>query len=377
MGDILDTDLKIPDEICSANQSKTNVMKKFIFLLAVAVPLGLTAQNTLTVDNNPNSGAMYTSLQAAIDAAAIGDTIYIHPSPTSYGNVDIKKTLHFRSIGHAPHYANGLVATIGNMDFDAVIGAPGSTFSGIVFGRLSTSGSQNYSNVEITNCRFAKVDCGSTAGQCNDWLIAGNVIVAQNFGNIDNYNSEGWVVVNNHIRQPEGSASWSIFRRLGNGDVVRNNIVVTNQGQSTASKVFEDCHNLSVENNLFLFTNNGTGISTAGNSITFNNNLTYSYPGLTLTTLNGNGNLDNQQPVFVNMGGDPSYSVNKNFHLADGSPGEDAGSDGQDMGLYGGTYPFNTRGYPTGMPYPTSIEITNSVIGVGGTLNVLFEAVAN
>jgi len=63
------------------------------------------AQTTLTVDNSPNSGAMYQSVQAAIDASAVGDTIYIHPSPTSYGNITVTKTFHFRCLGHAPQYS--------------------------------------------------------------------------------------------------------------------------------------------------------------------------------------------------------------------------------------------------------------------------------
>jgi len=77
------------------------------------------------------------------------------------------------------------------------------------------------------------------------------------------------------------------------------------------------------------------------------------------------------------MGGSPTFSSSKDFNLADGSPGENGGTDGEDIGIYGGSFPFNKYGYPPNMPYPVFMEITNPVIGVGGTLNVVFEAVGN
>src|SRR5690606_41781657 len=69
----------------------------------------------------------------------------------------------------------------------------------------------------------------------------------------------------------------SLFRNFNATDVIRNNIIVTNQ-VSPLAKIFENCTNLSVENSLFLFTNTATGVSLSGNGITFNNCLSYSYP---------------------------------------------------------------------------------------------------
>ncbi len=350
-------------------------MKKFVFLLFTTLGTTLSAQTTWTVDNSSSSGAQFTSLQGAINAASVGDTLYIHPSPTSYGNVTLNKTLHLRSAGHSPQYTNGMSASIGNITLNALIGAPDITMSGLDFGNLSVSGSQNYANLEIRNCRFTKVTASTTAGACDNWVIAGCVIVGANFDNVNNSNSNGWMVINNHIHQPNGGETWTSVRNFNASDIFRNNIIVTNQTGN--AQIFQDCVGLGVENSMILFTNNATGINFTGNSIVFNNCLTYHYPGATIAPLDGNNNLDNTNPMFENIGSNPAFSSNKNFQLQAGSPGVNYGTDGQDIGLYGSSFPFNMFGYAPDIPFTTNMEILNSVVSPGATLNVVFEASGN
>jgi len=351
-------------------------MKKSILFSFMLFSFAAVAQTTHTVDNSNSSGAQFTAIQDAIDSAEPGDTIYIHPSPVSYGSITVNKVIHLRGLGHSPQYTNGMSATMANITLNAPIGAQGITLSGLDFSQIIVSGTQNYNNLEVTNCKIAKIAAGSGNGQCDNWVIAGCVMVGLNFDNFRKQNSNGWMVVNNHIRQPGTSASWGTFRDFNGSDVVRNNIIVTHQTNSDAV-IFQDCVNLNVENSIILFTNTATGINLSGNSITFNNCLTYHYPGLTLPALNGNNNLDNTDPMFVDIGSNPNFSSDKNFHLQEVSPGAEHGTDGQDIGLYGSSFPFNMYGYPADLPYPTYMEITNSVVGQGGTLNVVFEAVGN
>ncbi len=237
---------------------KSFAMKKIILIYLFLPVLVVSGQTTFTVDNSPNSGAMFQSVQAAIDAAAVGDTIYIHPSPTTYGNITITKTLHFRGLGHAPQYSNGMSAQLDNIVLNALIGAPGITISGLLFGNLSVTGVQNYDDLQITNCRIGKVTGGSGAGQSDNWVVAGSVMVASNFDNFSKFNSNGWMIVNNHLYQPATGNSWNLFRNFNATDVIRNNIIVTHQ-VSPLAIIFENCSNLSVENTLILFTNTATG----------------------------------------------------------------------------------------------------------------------
>lgn len=64
-------------------------MKKTFALILLACNLLHAAD--ITVDNNPNAVADYTSLQSALDAASTGDRILVAGSATSYGNVYIGK----------------------------------------------------------------------------------------------------------------------------------------------------------------------------------------------------------------------------------------------------------------------------------------------
>ncbi|TVR42568.1 MAG: hypothetical protein EA392_00215, partial [Cryomorphaceae bacterium] len=326
-------------------------------------------------DNSSSSGAQFTSVQAAINAATAGDTLYIHPSPNSYGNITINKTLHLRSAGHSPQYTNGMSASIGNITLQALIGAPGITLAGLDFGNLNVSNNENYNNLEIRNCRFTKITASGMVGACDNWVIAGCVHVCNNFDSIHKQSSNGWMVINNHIHQPNTGTSWSIIRNFNASDIFRNNIIVSNQTGSAV--VFQNCTGLSVENSILLFTNNASGIDFSGNTVTFNHSLTYHYPGLALAPLNGNNNLDNTNPMFEDIGSSPAFSSNKNFQLQAGSPGAGYGTDGQDIGLYGSDFPFNMYGYAPDIPFTTGIEILNSVVSPGGTLNVNFEASGN
>jgi pectin methylesterase-like acyl-CoA thioesterase len=63
---------------------KNNVLKWASAALLLFNVVTLQAQTTYTVDNTPNSGAQFTSIQAAINAASNGDTIYVQQSITPY-----------------------------------------------------------------------------------------------------------------------------------------------------------------------------------------------------------------------------------------------------------------------------------------------------
>jgi hypothetical protein len=349
----------------------------FLVFLLLFIQISF-AQVIHTVDNSPNSGADFDNVQTAINAAAAGDTIYIHPSPESYGNITVNKLLHFRSLGHSTQYTNGMSAQVGNIVLNSVIAAQGITISGLRFGNLSASSNQNYDNLVISNCYFTKITASTTNNACNNWVITGSVLVSDNFDSINKINSNGWIVTNNHLSQPNSNATWSILRRFNASDIFRNNIIVTSQNTSNAT-VFNDCQNFLIENCIIIFMDDSPGFNFTGNSITFNNCLTYHNPGLVLPDLNGSNNLNNTDPMFVNIGAsnNPAFSINKDFNIQEGSPASGYGTDGQDLGLYGNSFPFNIHGYPADLPFITSLQILNNVVEVGGTLNVNIEANGN
>lgn len=71
----------------------TNIFKTLLVLCFCLSITNLNAQTTHIVNNNANTAADFTNLQAAIDAAANGDIIHVQQSSTSYGNVTLDKQL--------------------------------------------------------------------------------------------------------------------------------------------------------------------------------------------------------------------------------------------------------------------------------------------
>ena len=108
----------------------------------------------------------------------------------------------------------------------------------------------------------------------------------------------------------------------------------------------------------------------------------------------GSNNILNQDPMFVYYDAlttlpfayeqlSPVSGPFANFNLSAGSPCHLSGSDGLDMGVYGGLSPFH-EGFPVdsryryfpmpAIPQMINMFITNGAIQPAGTLNVNFKA---
>ncbi len=114
-------------------------MKQFVktTLAALCALTGFAQAKVITVDNNAGSVAMYSSLQAAINAAATNDTILIAGSPTSYGAVDVGRRLKFVGPGYFlnEHGVPGINKNVANAYFylsrQDLQNASGCSFSGL------------------------------------------------------------------------------------------------------------------------------------------------------------------------------------------------------------------------------------------------------
>jgi len=66
-----------------------------------------------------------------------------------------------------------------------------------------------------------------------------------------------------------------------------------------------------------------------------------------------------------------NYSYNNDYHLNQGSPGKNAGTDGNDIGIYGGTYPY-TDIIP--IPKVIHVNVLNPKLPLNDTLHVRIKA---
>ncbi|WP_282135606.1 hypothetical protein [Seonamhaeicola maritimus] len=361
-------------------------MKKLLFSFVFLLTISFTtlAQTVRYVDNNtgaPNSaGLNYSTIQAAVDASSAGDIIYVQPSPNNYGNISMNKTLHIYGIGHNPVLNAGQYAIFNDIHFLA--SAASSTISGLNvrdFYLHYTAG--NNDGILISNNRIRQAVRGNNStGYSADIVVSGNYFQNNSHYHINNVNSQNWIISNNTFERSSTGSNSYIFYRLNNTTVLNNNIILTRQnGDGNQSiNIFNACSGTQISNNIFIFTGNSvSNMNLGGNSaLTFNNNLTYSVT--TVLDPLGGTNIDDTNPLFTSFS--PNNSLNNTTHdytFQGGSLAINAGSDGNDLGVMNGGFPFNVRGYPTELPYLTDFVIFNNILSEGTDLNINVKANAN
>ena len=167
-------------------------------ILLVVFALKSEAQAVHIVDNNQGSGAAYTSVQDAVDAANPNDIIYIQPSPNNYGDIQMTKPLKIYGIAHVPELNAGQTAVVNNILF-RYANASGSKISGLRINGIYLDNT-TYSNhdIVITNNRLMSIYGNSNTGRANNAIISGNFFYNTTSSSIiDNYNSQNWIIANN------------------------------------------------------------------------------------------------------------------------------------------------------------------------------------
>ncbi|MCX7550530.1 hypothetical protein [Xanthomarina sp. F2636L] len=348
-------------------------MKKIILGITLLVVSFTNAQSTLIVDNNAfiddTPSHVYTTFTAAIGGASNGDIILIQPSATSYGNITINKSVTVLGMGYAPELNNGETSQTGNI----TVSASDVKIAGINVNGWISSGNST-TDLLVEDCWIAAGAYANGTGIA-DITYRGNVIRNLIYLNATPTNSLNITITNNLI-QNLGSSALQYFNDT---TIFNNNVVISDQTHYQWF-IFLSPNNFIAQNNIWLFTANNQAIvdQSGGNPIIHNNSLTYHYGTPTVTDLNGTGNLDNQNPFFVNIpANNPYWAADNDYNLGVSSAGNDAGTDGNDVGIYNGYYDFDMRGYPTELPYLTEMSIINNMVPAGSNLNVNLKANAN
>lgn len=334
-------------------------MKNFSLVFLICLLTYSLEATVLVVDNNPGSTAQYTTIISAINAAAPGDTIYVQGSTIDYsGNClhNINKKIILLGPGHKPANQTNLNARITGCGpaISLITGATGTVImgfwlSGSIWATTGTVDSLVITNNYITD----NIDISG-----NDHVIANNVIQGTNPGIDLNGGGGTNIFIRNNI----------IAGRIQDFNSptveISNNVFIIN------AAAFQAVSNSFVRNNIFLKAN-PSGISNA----TFLNNITYlttdTVPNGTST---GSGNINNTDPQFINVSSAATqFSYSYNYQLQNTSPGKNAGTDGTDIGVFGGLTPFKPGG-ETFLPVIRQMTITNPIVPSGTDINVTITA---
>lgn len=355
---------------------------------------GITAQNILTVDNNPGSTATYQTLSSAMSAAVDGDIIYIQPSATTYGSFSVNKELTIIGRSHSEPNKVSDVQTVS-------IFASNVTLKGLNTGVIGIgTTSETIENINVFECRAAAIRIGITPGftttmQANNVVIQGNLLPRIDISDA----TENILIANNIIAA--GSSSHFLETAQAATTIVTNNIFYSIFTGNPVTFINTDTAPLVLSNNMFF---RGTSSSTGTTNQVFefdtgdfelNNNLTYKTGSgvIQFTTTNGGGidennTLANINPQFTNIdssgstssfGGityEPSTRLEDDLTLQAGSPALTGGTNGSEIGVYGGNFLYKQLGQPRGIP---TVDIISNDVTVqqDGTLNITINAKSN
>lgn len=357
-----------------------------VYLTLLCAAVAPAFATTFTVSNNPDRPAQFDNITAAIAAANHGDTVYVHGSQYSYGDFSITKRLVMIGAGYNSNNQFALSTKVGNITLVRTVGvenSTGTTIMGFWCNTINASASSPITNVTIFRNRIdSQLRAYSGGVKFSDWLIYNNIIVQIYLGN-------------------DGSGPTSIS---STNILIQNNFIFGFIADGTSTSILID-HNVfinaglgalyyaTISNNIFV-RNTGTIFGGNVSFCTFNNNfsslstITSVAPGTSFLngSNSGSGNISPAANPFVNVPDLSAFLFTSNYRIVAGSPADNAGTDGTDLGVYGGTYPFPSGG-PIGggfdtsalpaIPQITDFNIQNATIQPASSLNVNVKARIN
>jgi len=387
-------------------------MKKFLTLLLLLSFITISAQSIWIADNNPNAPTgsnIFGTIQEAIDAATAGDTIYIQPSNTAYGTGTTEVELHFRGIGFNLDKDIPYQSSVFRLNLygapDGSTNASNSTVSGLnitsglYLGRNS-SGDQYYTlnGVRVFNNSVNSFTY-SAAVKNDDLLVAYNYIRLCTFNDtvsnttIRNNVIDEYIIFDNSTTPITATITNNIINGYVRKDAIDDFLVVQNNnfiGNGSFSTAFSSTmENAIISNNIFYgatpsVTGAGASTSTSFENNVFTNNISFSTGNNELPPAGGGagntglGNLEGIDPQFT------TATLSTIWQSADDYTTSAAevtigGSDGTDIGIFGGPYPFGAGNLTLATsPIPTiqSLNIS-TIINPGQLLEVEVSAKSN
>jgi len=355
-------------------------MKKFSQLLIVTLLSSVLSANAtiLIVNNNVNNPDNYTNLQDAVDAANPGDTILVSGSETYYyndnpgDNITINKKLTLIGAGYNPYTQYRLPSKLYGIDFTSDVNDPSeSTIMGLyISGSINVSGSDiNYIQIHRNRIEGRIQFYNNSYSNWNYWSIRNNIISV-----ISNITSVSPGVANSNI---ENNIICGRLEYLDAASIIFSNNIFT-RSSSWSDNFFISIKNCQFINNVFC----GGCFDDQPSNCTFTNNIINGYygDGVNCSLNICEGNIVDSDPTFVNVS-NYYFNYSYDYHLDTGSPGIAAGTDGTDIGLYGGLYPFpggenvpwQTSAMPT-LPQIYKMNVLNPTLPIDGTLQVKIEA---
>lgn len=327
-------------------------MKTFTLSLFFFFSLSLQLSATVfTVNNTPGSNAQFAQLQPAHDAASPGDTLQVSGSLVQYSFVNLYKKLTIIGPGFKPSNVDQRTALIQAIRFYSSE-ASGSNIIGITTGSLR-------SYVDFVNNLFISKS-----------------LIYEVMGN----NSTNWTFINNILLGGCSGINSSVYRNnISRGSIYGNSSSFNNNVFLPYGSASINGQNLIISNNIFFESVPNTTLNSIyNNNIYYNPNYFVIYTNQDPNKPDSNslsGNFINVNPQFVNVISGANFDFSFDYSLSETSVGKNAGTDGSDIGVFGGAG-FSITGEPS-LPIVTTLIIKNAAVEQNGELQVEIKGRAN
>lgn len=308
--------------------------RQTLLTLTIAIAMTMT-MNAQTIALHSSTGVQIikgnTALATAYTAAQNGDTLYIS-GHTFIPPGSFDKQLSIFGAGHyvdstlttGKTFINGNVTLNENADLFYLEGVE-------ITGNFTISTNHSVNNVIIKRCKINGTfnALGNLSNPTSNLSLIGNVLMNRiNLENIQN------ALLSNNIISNTFQGS--------NGNMISNNIIMGFIWGSSMDYLFFGSNN-TLNNNIILWEGYNANVNGSGNI--FNNNL-YVEPtpdyGATATSI-GNYTGILQSAIFVNQTG-TTFNYTHDYHLQ--APTTYLGTDGTQVGIYGGTFPYKEGAVP-------------------------------
>lgn len=310
---------------------------KTLFIFFTIVLLITTLQAKVVYLNNnleaPNiSENQYTTWADAYAAASAGDTIYIVGSNFSYGDFTINRSLTIIGPGYyltqnSETQVNKEIAEIHYLILGE--GADGTHLIGLaVTGNYGILVTDQIDNLLLENCYIQVISLGFNANYIYENLEIKKCFI---FGQIQfnyNYNAHiaNLVLTNNII-------GGNVNIEEGSNGIISHNLFLSNFLSLDAASSFEFSNNIYLNKNETYFT-----IQSLPDASVHHN--------ISLTGAFGDANNNFTAPESTLFNTDQNATSDGMYMLSENSPAKGAGSNGSDIGPFGGPDPYRLSGLP-------------------------------
>ncbi len=327
------------------------------FLLSVSFALcGVSSLAQLSRIVVQGSGApqVFTDIGPAVAAAQPGDYVYLSGGSFANGGspLIVDKPLNIVGAGMNPDSTGATGTTTLAVQLRITTSASNSSFTGLLissdtqYGVLTDGSDDDPTNMVFQRCEFGSQfqAHASPVGTTSSSVFDECIFRAQLLSNGGTSST---------LTRCIFSGVGAVPNTLGNM-VIRNSVLLFSGGAGLYNGLYENC--------VFSVSVISAGIAT------FNNCL-FIDAGLPAGTVTGSGNLFNQTANAIFVGEtNGSYQFTDDLHLAVGSPGNNAGTDGTDIGLYGSLSPYKPGAVPVNPHYQVA-NIANAT-DIDGNLPV-------